>query len=980
MTIPIKTKYFLPQEIVNQEIYHEDWIDFNKNGIMDPYENPKLPIENRVDDLLSRMNLMEKVGQLGSGFDIPEPGIGNLTHISRGLGAKEGAIKGNEFQERAIEKTRLGVPVIVHDECLHGCVAKFSTSFPQAIGLGATWDPALVYKVSQVIAEETVTRGIHQCLSPVVNIARDVRGGRTEESYAEDPYLTSMMGAAFCQAMREKGVVATPKHFAANFVGDGGRDSNEIHFSERILRETFFPGFKACVKAGALSVMAAYNSIDGTPCSSNKWLLVEVLRDEWSFEGFVVSDYGSVNGILSKHHVVATPEEGAKVALESGLDVELPITDFFGEPLLEAIRKGFVPQEVLDEAVRRILRVKFLIGLFDRPFVNPNKAEEVCGSTEHSDLALQAAREAIVLLKDEGGLLPLDKGKIRSIAVLGPLSNELKLGGYSTVPLRGVTPLEGIKSKAKQGTDIYHASGSPITIGKHFPISSEFLVPSDARPGEHGLRGEYFDNISLSGDPVIVRIDESVNFNWGAGSPDPRIPSDNFSVRWTGKLVPPQNRTYEINLTTDDGVRFWLDNKLLIDSWHDRGATSDIVRIALEGGREYDIKIEYYEHLVDAVAELSWDFAFSMSTEILQAAELARRADVAVVFVGVFEGEGKDRARLELPGPQEALVEQVLNTGTPTVVVLVTGSVVTGEWMSSAPAIIQAWYPGQEGGTAIAEVLFGEYNPGGRLPFTWPRYVGQLPLYYNYKPTGRGYDYVDMTGVPLFPFGYGLSYTEFTYSGLSLKVDQESGNVKIELDVQNVGSRQGDEVVQLYIHDVVASVARPVMELRGFKRLTLKPSEKKTVSFAITPDDLAMLDAEMRRTVEPGEFEIMIGSSSQDIRLSGTFNVKSRITSDFDCAEMKPEKIKLNPGERTTVIIRVKNISQVSDRAHVRLLVDGREVESKMIDLSPREERLMRFHTQLRKWGRHELAVGLPEPKVTRTVQVLPASKRAQGA
>ena len=937
------------------EIYHEGWIDFNKNGVMDSYENPNLSVEERVEDLLSRMTLEEKIAQLQSGTSIPEHGIGNLTLVIRRLEPKEGAVKANEFQRQAIEKTRLGIPVIIHDECLHGCMAKYSTSFPQAIALAATWDPELVYRVAKAIAKETRTRGIHQCLSPVVNIVRDVRAGRTEESYGEDPYLTSVMGAMFCKALREEGVIATPKHFVANFVGDGGRDSHEIHFSERILREIYFPGFKACIKAGALSVMAAYNSLDGIPCSSNKWLLTEVLKDEWGFEGFVVSDYGSVAGIMYKHGVAETPEEVAKLAIEAGLDVELPRTEFYGEHLLKAVKEGLVPMEVIDEAVRRVLRAKFLIGLFDKPFTDPDEAERVCNSKEHVQLALEAARKSIVLLKNEGNVLPLDREKIKAIAVIGEPASELRLGGYSGIPRRGVTPLEGIKSKVKPETTVYYAKGCPITVGMLYPIPSKYLIPPETRLGEHGLKGEYFDNPDLSGKPVLVRIDKEVNFYWKFCSPDPSIPSENFSVRWTGKLVAPKTGIYRICVIVDGGIRFWLGGKLLVDSWCEKRLTRYRMTVRLESGHEYDIKIEYFKRRGVGIVILEWDYEEDLISEVEEAVEIARKADVAIVFVGIIEGEGKDRASLELPRVQEKMIEKVLETGTPVVVVLVTGSAVVGDWIERVPAVVQAWYPGQEGGIAIAEVLFGDCNPGGKLPFTWPRHAGQLPLYYNYKPSGRGYDYVDMSGKPLFPFGHGLSYTEFRYSDLKIEVDEGVGMITISVNVENVGAREGDEVVQLYIRDVVASVARPLKELKGFKRITLRPGERKEVTFSLTLDDLAFYDINMRRVVEPGVFEVMVGSSSEDIRVKGEFKIEKEIRARFECVDIK----RVDKGDFTIVIVVVKNVGQISDIITVKLYTDkGECLLTKRVDLSPGEVRTVKFRV---KRVERRLLVKIPE-------------------
>ncbi|MBC7327267.1 glycoside hydrolase family 3 C-terminal domain-containing protein [bacterium] len=949
--------YYLPPDVVKKEIYHDTWIDFNKNGIMDPYENPKLPIEQRVEDLLKRMTFEEKIYQLQSGGDLP---VGNLTCVTRGFLPREGAIKANQYQRRAIEETRLGIPVIIHDEALHGIVARGCTSFPQAIGLAGTWDPELMYRVAKIIGKETRTRGIHQVLSPVVNIARDVRAGRTEETYGEDPYLTGMMGYAFCKALREEGVIATPKHYAANFVGDGGRDSNEIHFSERILREIYFPGFHSCFKAGALSVMSAYNSIDGIPCSSNNWLLNEVLKWEWGFPGFVVSDYGAAAGVFHSHHVASTLEEAAKLCLMGGLDVELPGVYIYGNPLINALKEGLVPQKALDEAVRRVLRAKFLIGLFDRPYANPDEAGAYCGSMENAQLALEAARKAIVLLKNDGNLLPLDRNKIKRIAVIGPAADSVRLGGYSGEPPRGVSPLEGIKNAVKPGTEVVFVRGCNIEINKVYfnSIPSKYFRTPD---GEEGLRAEYFSNPYLDGSPTLIRIDQNIDFDWGTGAPAPNFPSENFSVRWTGKLIPPETRTYEIYARTDDGVRLWIDDQLLIDTWHDRAASTDRARIRLEAGKEYNIKMEYYEHSGFAVAQLGWDYGKKeLPSGIYEAAEAARNSDVAVVFVGIVEGEGQDRANINLPGFQEELIKEVVKTGTPTVVVIIAGSAVTGDWIDEVPAILMAWYPGQEGGTAIAETLFGDNNPGGKLPITWPRYVGQLPLYYNFKPTGRGYDYVDMPGSPLFPFGHGLSYTKFEYSNLKINANENTGNVEISFEIKNTGDRTGDEVAQLYIHDVIASVARPVKELKRFKRVTLAPGESTTIKFSLTPDDLAFYDINMQKVVEPGDFEVMVGSSSADIRLSGKFNVKRTIRTSFECSLLTPEKTKAKAGEQLPILLLVNNKGPISDLCPVALYLNGKLVESHKLDLDPRERRTVVFRVDFPKPGKYEVQVGIP--------------------
>lgn len=722
------------------------------------YQNPSLSIKRRVADLLGRMTVEEKVAQLGSRLPFTDwgewwhlpleekiartqsispaeaigIGVGQLSIFLRELPPRMAAAKANEFQRYARENTRLGIPLIIHDEGLHGLLCNDATSFPQAIAMASSWHPELLEQVATAIGKEARSRGIRQLLSPTINIARDPRCGRTEETYGEDPYLASRMAVAFVRGVQSQGVVATPKHYAANFIGDGGRDSNAVHFSERLLREIYFPAFEASVReGGALSIMAAYNSLDGIPCSCNRWLLTKVLRDEWGFEGFVVSDYESVIHILTKHAVAADKQQVARKALEAGLDVELPQTDCYGGPLLKGLRQGTIPMKALDEAVRRVLAIKFRLGLFDDPFVDEEQAEAICNNPAHQALALQMAREGIVLLKNDKGILPLAEG-ITSIAVIGPQADEIRLGGYSWngyTKERIVTPLRGIQERAR-GIEIRFAQGCQVT--------------GDSKEG----------------------------------------------------------------------------------------------------------------------------FA--------EAIEAASRSQVALLFVGnswLTEGEQRDRANLDLPGVQAELIKQVAATGVPTVVVLINGSAVTMlDWIDRVNAVVEAWYPGEAGGTAIAEILFGDTNPSGKLPITFPRTVGQLPLYYNYKPSGRIYDYVDLSGKPLFPFGHGLSYTTFAYRNLRIR-RLRNETMRVRLEIENTGERAGDEVVQLYVHDVVASLARPVKELKGFKRVSLQPHETQEVTFDIAVEQLGMYGADMRYIVEPGEFEIMVGSSSEDIRLSGRVKV-----------------------------------------------------------------------------------------------------------
>ena len=842
-----------------------------------PYLDPKLPIEKRIDELLARMSLEQKLGQLRSDLRgdsasvfVSRDGIGNLGPVLRPLKARDAAMRANEIQRLAMARTPFGIPVLIHCEALHGLMANGATSFPQAIGLAAMWNPELMAKVASVIGRETRSRGIRQVLDPVINIARDVRWGRVEETYGEDPFLTSVMGVAYCRSMEAEGVATTPKHFVAN-IGDGGRDSYPAEMGERELREVHFPPFEVCFKEGnAQSVMSSYNSWNGLPCTADPRLLTTVLRNEWGFKGFAVSDYVSVLEIMNKHHVTANKKETAKRALEAGLDVELPEVNIYGSPLEEGIREGSISMNALDQAVRNVLRVKFNLGLFENPYVEPDQAAKINDAPPHRDLAREAARQAAVLLKNDARTLPLGK-TIQSIAVIGPRANEAHLGGYSGYGVKTVSILEGIQKKLGDRVTVRYEKGCEVGFNER-PIPSTCLLPAGGRPGERGLRGEYFTNKTLADAPRLVRIDSVISFDWGTGSSDSTIPPDRFSVRWTGKLVPRVAGMYRLGFSSDDGVRLWIDNKLWIDSWYIRSAQLDAVTMPLDSGHTYDIRIEYFESAGGASARLVWALLSDWKERMKPAIDAARRSDVAVVVVGITEGEAHDRANLDLPGDQERLINSVAGTGTPTIVVLVAGSAVTmRSWIDDADAILDVWYPGEEGGNAVADVLLGDVNPGGRLPVTFPRFVGQVPLYYNHKPTGRGNDYTDMSGRPQFPFGFGLSYTSFEYSdiGISPAVINADDTAQVTCRVKNIGDRAGDEVVQLYLRDPVASVTRPVKELKGFQRLSLKAGEERLVSFRIDRSHIRFLDINLRPVVEPGEVEVMIGSSSDDIRLSG---------------------------------------------------------------------------------------------------------------
>lgn len=847
------------------------------------YLDPSLPVDVRVRDLLSRMTLEEKVRQmdmyradtlLEDGRFSPAKAVEVMGDL--GMGSIHDLYPtpqlANRIQRHAVEYTRMGIPVLFIEEGLHGLCGSGYTIFPQAIAMAATWDVELVERIGAAIAAESRASGVHECLSPVLGLAREPRWGRTEETYGEDTYLASRMAVAMVRGMQgdslatDHTIVAEPKHFAAHSIPEGGRNTAPSHVGERELREVFLPVFRAAfVEGGAMSVMSAYSEIDGVPCTANGWLLTKVLREEWGFRGFVLSDLGAIAMLHNTHHVAATPKDAIRQAIEAGVDMQFydyP-NDFFQRTVVELVQEGRLSMAAIDRAAGNVLRVKFLLGLFENPYTDESLYPRVVRCREHTELALQAAREAICLLKNEGDLLPLPKD-LRRIAVLGPSSDVPRLGDY-TGGGDAVTLLEGIQAAVSPRTEVLHLRATTIMGGQELAtVGAAQLLTPDGR--KQGLLGEYYDNIGLEGTPVLVRVDPVVDFDWGNGAPAPELPSDRFSVRWTGKLVSPVTVDGWVGAASDDGVRLWIDGELIVDDWFDRAVATSSKPFHFEAGRAYDVRLEYYENGGGAAVSLGWNVGPS---GIEQAAALAASADVAIVAVGDSTrtcGEGYDRVSLELPGQQLDLIKAVYETGTPTVVVLQNGRPVTMEWIAKKiPAIVEAWYPGEAGGTAIAEVLFGDYNPAGRLPITFPKTVGQVPLFYDYKPSARR-NYVEMDSRPLYPFGYGLSYTRFAYSNIRVEPRRigPAGTVTVSVDVENVGDRAGDEVVQLYVNDLVSSVTTPVAALRGFKRIHLAPGEKRTVTFTLGPEHLALLDRNMQWVVEPGEFEVRVGGNSQE--------------------------------------------------------------------------------------------------------------------
>ncbi len=841
---------------------------FNSSDSKPLYLDSNQPIESRVSDLLKRMTLEEKFNQLRCDQNLWEKtvttsGFGETLDILRPLTNLEAAKRANEVQAMS-KKSRLGIPVVIHDEALHGLIGNGTTSFPQSISMAATWDPSVVASVAGAIAEETRARGVRHVLSPVINVIRDARWGRVEETYGEDTLLTSRMGVAFVKEFEQRGIATTPKHFVVN-AGDGGRDSHSINISERQLREIYLPPFEAVVKEGkASTIMSAYNSLNGEPCTSNHWLLTDILRKEWGFDGWVASDYGAVSGIRYQHRVSSSDKQTAALGINAGMESEWPGVSAWGKGLEEAVKEGLISKKTLDQAVGRVLRIKFRTGTFDEPFADPAHVEAIVQSPKHKQIALDAARKAITLLKNEGHILPFSKS-VKRVAVIGPGAKDgIPLGGYSGFNTPSVSVVDGIRNVLGSRAEVEWTRGARFQSTGAMPVISGSVIRE--------LKGAYYDNEELRGEPKVVRSEVQIAFNWGQNSPDPKLPRQHFSARYTGRLVPEMSGKYTVSLTSDDGVRLWLNGRLVINDWSIHPSKTDVAEIQVEAGKPIDLKLEYYQGEGEAVCELGWGRATGGDSDISAAVDLALRSDVAVIVATIIEGEAQDRAHLDLPGNQEELIQKVAATGKPVVVVLIAGSPVTMErWVHEVPAIMDAWYPGQQGGQAIAEAIFGDINPGGKLPITFPLNVGQVPIYYNMEPSGRGYDYVDLTGKPLFPFGFGLSYTNFEYSNLSVhqKPGAAKGVFSVSLRVKNVGKVAGDEVVQLYTHQSYASVVRPLKELKDFVRITLAPGEEKAVQFELTPAQLAIWNAKMKKVTEPGTYDVMVGSSSEDIRLRG---------------------------------------------------------------------------------------------------------------
>jgi beta-glucosidase len=840
------------------------------------FHNPELSTEIRIKDLISRMALEEKISQ--------------LTNYSP-----------------AIE--RLGVPEYNWwNECLHGVArAGYATVFPQAIGLAATWNSDLIYEVADVISTEARAkhheairngdRGQYKGLtfwSPNINIFRDPRWGRGQETYGEDPYLTSRIGVAFVRGLQGDDpkymkAAACAKHFAVHSGPEHLRHEFDITVSERDLWETYLPAFEALVKeADVEAVMCAYNRYDGEACCGSNKLLNDILRNRWRFKGHVVSDCGAVRDIYANHKIVETAPEAAAIAIKSGTDVNCGWTY---PSLKDAFKMGLVTEEDIDKALSHLLNTRFKLGMFDPPEMVPYAQIpfEKNNAPEHGELALETARQSIVLLKNEDSILPLSKN-LKKVAVIGPNADsyDVLLGNYYGTPVKYSTVLTGIREALSDSTEVAYALGVNY-LGEKYKLKA---IPSEAfyYNGENGIKVSYYTNIGLEGEPFKVVMDEKIDREWSYGPPLEGMPQDNFSICWEGQIKPDKTGIYYLGITGDEGFRLYFEGQLALDSWQGWGIKTAAFETDLEEGKSYSFKLEYYEGRNNAQIMFGWHQpGYDLHDEAI---EMASDSD-AIIFVGgitprlegeemgehvKFEGFFRgDRTKIDLPVAQTSLLKDLAELDKPLIFVNMSGGAVSMNWEKEhIPAILQAWYPGQSGGEAIADIIFGDYNPAGRLPVTVYKSVDQLPDYENYDMAGRTYRYFD--GEVLYPFGYGLSYSDFEYNNLKITPDQiiDGKDISVSIEVKNVSPNDGDEVVQVYITDNEASFPIPLRSLKAFKRIHLKAGQNERVTFNLKSDDFGLYDNDMQRLVEPGDFTVMVGGSSSD-GLKSTITAKGKI-------------------------------------------------------------------------------------------------------
>lgn len=865
------------------------------------YQNPKASIEQRVDDLIKRMTVEEKARQLDM-YVGPEFTVDNQLVIEKisSLVGQEGVGSvhdlypvrpelGNEIQKYLVEETRLGIPALMISEALHGYQGSKGTCFPAPIGMGSMWDTTLMYKIGRVIGTEARVHGVHFVLSPVLGLAREPRWGRVEETYGEDAYLAAQTGLAMVTGMQGESftdpntVMSEPKHFAVHSIPEAGNNTAPVHIGEREARETFLYVFETAVsKGGARGIMAAYHDWDGIPVVADPFVLKDLLREEWGFEGMVLSDLGAIRRLNTDHYTAETPKDAIVAAIKAGLDMQF--MDFshevFQGSIIDAIKDGSLTMKELDRAVASVLKLKFELGLFESPYVDTTLVDKVHHSEEHQQLALEAGRKSICLLKNENELLPFSK-TVNSVAVIGPLADVPALGGYSPKNVETVTVLQAIREKLGEHVEINYESGL-IPMASLTVVDASFLRTPDNK--NKGLLAEYFNNSNLEGSPTFSQVETNMTPYYHNNSPGGGVGADHFTVRWTGTITAPVSGIYEVGIITDDKGRLFLNDELVVDNWDPfQLNVMKTKKVRFSAGQPVPIRMEFGEEVDYAGIRLKWQLVepdpgamAAVNQKVLKA---VNKSDITILVLGEngeVVGEGKDKSNLDLNPAQESLAKTILSTGKPVAVVLLNGRPLSVNWLAeNAPAIVEAWFPGEFGGTAVADVLFGDYNPSGKLPVTFPKSTGQLPVFYSHSPAGRK-GYVDGNNEPLFPFGHGLSFTSFEYSNLIIESATISvdGSANISVDLKNTGERKGTEVVQLYINDKISSVVTPKMELKGFARVELAPGESKTVTMQLTPEHLSLWNRDMKEVVEPGEFEIMVGASSKDIRLNGILVVE----------------------------------------------------------------------------------------------------------
>ena len=846
-----------------------------------------MDIEARISELMAKMTLEEMILQTDQYFSpdfcirdesgqVERVDLDKLDSLLKGNSVGSIQARGltpaqvNEIQRYAVERTRLGIPFLMSEEALHGLCHAKATSFPQQIGLAATFDPSLGYRMGRAIGTEARAMGIHETYSPVMDLIRDPRYGRTEETYGEDTFLGSEFARETVRGMQgdklsdPDAIAAEPKHYAAYGSPVGGLNCAPCSMGRREVFSDALPIFEAAFKeAGATDAMCSYSAVDGIPVSADHELLTDVLRDTWGMKGFVRSDLTAVARLYDNHFTAATRKEAMAQGLEAGVDLQL--YDFphdeWQTGLKELVREGRLSKETIEQACRRVLRVKFMLGLFENPYVDESRSEKYVHCEAHRALAKEIALSGMVLLKNDSKFLPL-KRDVGTIAVLGPGAGKAMLGDYIDPAQSGVSILDGIKQLVSENTEVLYDEGCKFLGDAAIPFPGKVLYDEN---GEHGLTGRYYNGRGFSGEPMLTRTDRRIDFNWIMNKPCDEVDAYCFSVRWTGKLVPDESFSGYIGFNTQDSMRLYVDGELILDGWGEDKDSNRTVAFEFAKGREYSLVIEFTNDRRGAKVV----FGYTRDREnFARAVELAKQADVAVVCLGDSpdtSGENFDRVSLDLPGRQSEFLKAVCETGTPVALVVQSGRPVSlGKELKWVPAVLEAWFPGEMGGYAVAETLFGLNNPSGKLPISFPKHVGQIPCHYTRRP-GGGKRYVEMDWLPLYSFGYGLSYTTFEYGNLSLSGEKIAAGeeLRASFDVTNTGDTQGAAVPQVYLRDMVSSTVKPMMALAGFEKLTLKPGETRRVTVTLPPKTMRTLGRDFVWRIEEGEFSVILAYDSE---------------------------------------------------------------------------------------------------------------------